>query len=728
MDKITEQYKKMKLSLEEQYILTENRIDFLKKTYKDKISTEHDQLATKKDSDSIIDHFAEHDPTEKKEYTQWMVGQYRKGHIRQEDAHSVGQTISAFHDNKKEIPTKDINSFKHVSDLRDAVEPFVKREESGSFADPKAAEEGTEKVYDEGGVKAFKIKNFEASRKMGSGTSWCTNEKSLYDSYTRGKDATHVIVTKEGEKFQLHHSTNQLKDYRDVELDSDNPTYEKYKDHIAKIVEKTAPPGGSDLKDRFGEVDQSRIDRIKKEHNSKWHYNRFREDYKKLSQNKNVKKEHIDQLVDHAEKTFDAPSTTDHKTFIHMHFGDNPGITENDIREFHSKVGHINNFVANKNAPADLLNKNFEEQGTWSPKTAYKMNKENLKKIVSRVENYGEHPLNLESHPDHKEIIAFGSPEFHDKFSGEAKKKENIDDYVSGKYRMTPSSKLFSNKNLKPEHLEAGYHKFRNDVNFGNYFGDKIAENPNTPSSVIKRMIDEDKHGHKLSNHALKRPEIIEHILNNAKRSETAVDSALNAGSFNQEQKHKLLDLGHHSVLRPDQGDTKELINKAYKLHETAYPGKPSEEHYKHLDQESLIRIAAKTPANIVEVLKGGKHKKVSGEVLNSLNSESAVPKSALEGIKRDVLKYVADKDTLNKVFEEGNHITKQRVLSHPEVSEELIQKHHEDPSFHGAISINPEIPPYIARSMAEGPLQNHVKENLLNNKNVPADVKEKLK
>ena len=77
------------IELQEQ-ILLEGRIDFLKKQYNGKINTDHDEYAQHKNSDAIIDHFADNaDPTKKKLYTSFIVGQYNKGKTKQEDADRI---------------------------------------------------------------------------------------------------------------------------------------------------------------------------------------------------------------------------------------------------------------------------------------------------------------------------------------------------------------------------------------------------------------------------------------------------------------------------------------------------------------------------------------------------------------------------------------------------------------------------------------------------------------
>ena len=108
--------------LESFELLTEDRIDYLKNQYKDKLSTDHDQLAKHKESDKIIDHFASKaDPSTGKVHTQWLIGQYAKKNIRQEDAPQLKATLNDFALVKDNLEKKDLNQYKDVGELRDAI-------------------------------------------------------------------------------------------------------------------------------------------------------------------------------------------------------------------------------------------------------------------------------------------------------------------------------------------------------------------------------------------------------------------------------------------------------------------------------------------------------------------------------------------------------------------------------------------------------------------------------
>lgn len=98
-------------------LLLENRIQFLK----DKnptIDTSHDALAIHDTPSDIIDHFANvGDPSKNKQHTQWILGQYKKKNIRQEDMFRVRPALEHFDKYKSKLDKKDINQYKTLSEL-----------------------------------------------------------------------------------------------------------------------------------------------------------------------------------------------------------------------------------------------------------------------------------------------------------------------------------------------------------------------------------------------------------------------------------------------------------------------------------------------------------------------------------------------------------------------------------------------------------------------------------
>lgn len=240
-DAIAERY----LELQEQLLL-EGRIDFVKKQYKDKISTDHDSFAPHKDSDAIVDHFAEHgDPTKKKLYTGWIVGQYKKSGmsdeelaqrkltrsapVYQEDAPKIHGILSTFDEFKHKLPKKDINQYDSVKELSDAVEPYQANPDKHTVDETPHPGRGLK--YEDENIKVYHLNSKEASQHLYGGgsekgkTDWCTAYKTgnnMFDNYnSSGK--LHVIHDKKAHKvYQYHVNEAQFMDAHDNEIPTED--------------------------------------------------------------------------------------------------------------------------------------------------------------------------------------------------------------------------------------------------------------------------------------------------------------------------------------------------------------------------------------------------------------------------------------------------------------------------------------------------------------------------
>lgn len=110
-------------------ILMEDRIDYLKANT-GLLSTSHDPLAVHTSTSDIIDHFAQHaDPTPNKVHTQYILGLYKRGSIRQSDAPRVHQALSNFDRYKTLLPQEErslgARFYPTIQHVEDKVQPFL---------------------------------------------------------------------------------------------------------------------------------------------------------------------------------------------------------------------------------------------------------------------------------------------------------------------------------------------------------------------------------------------------------------------------------------------------------------------------------------------------------------------------------------------------------------------------------------------------------------------------
>lgn len=245
------------MSLTESFVmmLLEGRMDFLYKTYAEKLTDRFDndnrvpaqyksQLSDGGDvAKNLLTHFAAKDPTNKKLYVQWMVRMYLKGEML-EDIDKLPEALNVFDKAKRQLDVKDINQYKTISDVLVAVRPF-KDVQGKSLGKIKSDE--IEPVITTGNFKVFIPKTYKASCEYGA-EDWCTAGTSKNDSYFKQYTADgplYIIYAGGGEnpkKFQMHYESNQFMNEDDkpvTQADIDFlSSFPKYKDFLNMMIKK----------------------------------------------------------------------------------------------------------------------------------------------------------------------------------------------------------------------------------------------------------------------------------------------------------------------------------------------------------------------------------------------------------------------------------------------------------------------------------------------------------
>lgn len=241
---------KLEVLTEEQLqFLVENRIEFIKTQNKDKIEAAHDPDSVKLGSDKIIDHIANKiDPTTNKSHTQWLVNRYKNGDFKLSDAKDIKKVMKSYEDSKSALENKDLNSFKSISHLKDAIAPVQSRlaAQKAAASEDKEASAEMPVVFQEDGhtgykvpSKAVSIKNYGPQGKLEQ-TTWCTaltGNTNMFNGYKGGKYTLHL---NNGHVLQLHHQSNQLMDKNNqpINLRTD-PRFAPHQDVIQKYANLT---------------------------------------------------------------------------------------------------------------------------------------------------------------------------------------------------------------------------------------------------------------------------------------------------------------------------------------------------------------------------------------------------------------------------------------------------------------------------------------------------------
>ena len=189
-------------------------------------------------SDEEFDEIIKLDPTYKEgsnsvgKYGKWLLGLYKKDNPLEYDIEEIYGLLSSYdnykNDRKKEIE-KDINKFKSIEDLNDAVNNAGEAELSDRQKEREIRNsKNIEKVFEDNKWEVWTPLSYDGSCTLGKGTKWCTADsrtREHYDSYTR-EGPLYIFINKQDhkEKYQLHVETKSFRDKND------------YKAHLGDIL------------------------------------------------------------------------------------------------------------------------------------------------------------------------------------------------------------------------------------------------------------------------------------------------------------------------------------------------------------------------------------------------------------------------------------------------------------------------------------------------------------
>jgi hypothetical protein len=158
------------------------------------------------------------DPTNGK-MLQWLVNQYAAGIFKLEDAPRVSTALTDFVKKKPSLEKKDINQYKQLSDLEDAVEdqPEVASKKQQK---QEIKTQGADTVFESDAYSIVKLKTEEAACAYGKGTKWCTaaDHDNQFDDYNERGPLYVILDHANNRKYQLQLETEQFMDEKDNEV------------------------------------------------------------------------------------------------------------------------------------------------------------------------------------------------------------------------------------------------------------------------------------------------------------------------------------------------------------------------------------------------------------------------------------------------------------------------------------------------------------------------------
>ena len=154
-------------------------------------------------------------------YCVWIGNQYVNGKLKVGDIPELKKALNTYNINKSQITTP-INEIGSLSDLITIISNYT--DDFKATRQLSKGEQALEKVYEDADWVVYIPHTYEASRKIGGDTSWCTasSDSSYFNMYTKEGPLYVNIRKSDGAKFQFHFPTRQFMDSKDKKIKSKN--------------------------------------------------------------------------------------------------------------------------------------------------------------------------------------------------------------------------------------------------------------------------------------------------------------------------------------------------------------------------------------------------------------------------------------------------------------------------------------------------------------------------
>lgn len=170
------------------------------------------------------------DPTENKQYLNWLTNIFLAGNLPTEDIYKANEALALFQKNKEKLPLdkRNINSFTNLTTLFETVSQYSSSEEMSATEKEKIIKlEGAEQVYESPNWKIITPKTKEAACLYGKSTKWCTaaqGSDNRFDYYNK-TGRLYILIDKRVKddrnimkKLQFHFKIEQFMDTLDHQI------------------------------------------------------------------------------------------------------------------------------------------------------------------------------------------------------------------------------------------------------------------------------------------------------------------------------------------------------------------------------------------------------------------------------------------------------------------------------------------------------------------------------
>ena len=152
-------------------------------------------------------------------YGKWILNLYNKHRLKEEDFYKVPELLTEFEEKKRGFQNKDINQFKTLPDLYDALQnveiKLTDRQQLRQRQNKiRQSMQDADIVFDDSEWTVYVPKTYEASCKLGQGTRWCTasNSKDYYYNKYSEQGNLYILINKTDPniKYQFHFPSKQF--------------------------------------------------------------------------------------------------------------------------------------------------------------------------------------------------------------------------------------------------------------------------------------------------------------------------------------------------------------------------------------------------------------------------------------------------------------------------------------------------------------------------------------
>jgi hypothetical protein len=155
-------------------------------------------------------------------YWKWVLTQWANATIRlPEDEHRVMEALHNFQKQKPTLPNKDINSYKNLHALEQAVDTAHKTKKEKDIVN--ITREGVKILKEYGNYTVIKITNPEALKDLGEGTKWCTRRsypQCQAEEYLKDHGSINMVLQEGQPLIQYTADLSQIMDVTDSSIDN----------------------------------------------------------------------------------------------------------------------------------------------------------------------------------------------------------------------------------------------------------------------------------------------------------------------------------------------------------------------------------------------------------------------------------------------------------------------------------------------------------------------------